>query len=112
MPEDLQNTVRDDTIVQEVHEAIEKVLQLDELRALALIRDILGQLSAIVADIAVLGQDPNTKERAQEEFHDLMIEISVLSMQLKDAQANKAVLKDLLAAAGVADKITAPNSES
>lgn len=92
MPQDLPNCETKEAVIQDVHAAVEKILLLDDLVALALIREILGQLSAIVADIAVLGKNPATKERAQEEFHDLMIEISVLSMHLKEAQNRDSAL--------------------
>ena len=97
MSQDLQNKGPDDTIVQEVHAAVEKTLLLDDAAAMALIRDVLGQMTAIVADIAVLAKSSETKERAQEEFRDLMVEISVLSMQLKDQRHRETPLSSLLA---------------
>lgn len=89
MPHDFVDDEPQTAIVQEVHAAIERILLLEDLAAIALIRDVLSQLSAMVADIAVLGKDPETQERAHQEFRDLMIEISVLSMQLKEAQMSK-----------------------
>ena len=97
MSQDSQNRSPDDAIVQEVHAAVEKILLLDDTTAMALIRDVLGQMTAIVADIAVLAKSAETKERAREEFNDLMVEISVLSMQLKDQRHRETPLANLLA---------------